>query len=170
MSKYTVKNVKSFMGREGHGYECSLYSDGKKVASVTDTCDGSGMIRMYFKDNNLHKPNGNSDNFVEFIHENGYAEKCTPLHAEFLEYCKEQGDDECCAMYELVDAFTLKKDMTRWCKTKVVVRLKNAKDGSYMCYKGVYTTEMKDYIVGRHGDAIEEFMNDKYGKPLLQSA
>ena len=38
--KYTVKNVKSFMGREGYGYSCSLYKDGKNIGTVTDTADG----------------------------------------------------------------------------------------------------------------------------------
>ena len=38
--KYTVKNVKSFTGREGYGYSCSLYKDGKRIGTVTDTADG----------------------------------------------------------------------------------------------------------------------------------
>ena len=44
--KYTVKNVKSFMGREGYGYSCSLYKDGKNIGTVTDTADG-GPADLY---------------------------------------------------------------------------------------------------------------------------
>ena len=43
---YSVKNVKSFMGREGYGYSCSLYKDGKKIGTVTDTADG-GEADLY---------------------------------------------------------------------------------------------------------------------------
>lgn len=35
-----VKNVKSFVGMEGHGFNCSLYIDGKKVAFVIDEANG----------------------------------------------------------------------------------------------------------------------------------
>ena len=30
---YTVKNVKNFQGREGDGFECSLYKDGKRIGN-----------------------------------------------------------------------------------------------------------------------------------------
>ena len=37
---YSVKNVKTFTGREGYGYNCSLYKDGKNIGMVLDTADG----------------------------------------------------------------------------------------------------------------------------------
>jgi hypothetical protein len=40
---YTVKNVKSFRGREGYGFNASLYRDGKRVALVMDAADGGCM-------------------------------------------------------------------------------------------------------------------------------
>jgi len=43
---YTVKNVKSFQGREGYGFECSLYRDGKRIGTVTETASG-GMVDFY---------------------------------------------------------------------------------------------------------------------------
>ena len=50
--KYTVKNVKSFMGREGYGYSCSLYKDGKNIGTVTDTADG-GPADLYLNSREL---------------------------------------------------------------------------------------------------------------------
>jgi hypothetical protein len=44
MPNYTVKNVKNFLGREGHGFNATLYRDGVKVAFVRDMADG-GPIR-----------------------------------------------------------------------------------------------------------------------------
>lgn len=40
---YTVKGVKSFIGRQGHGFNASLYKDGKKIAFVIDNANG-GML------------------------------------------------------------------------------------------------------------------------------
>lgn len=39
--KYTVKNLKTFLGREGSGYNATLYRDGKKIAFVADMADGA---------------------------------------------------------------------------------------------------------------------------------
>ena len=43
---YSVKNVKTFTGREGYGYSCSLFKDGKNIGTVTDTANG-GEIDLY---------------------------------------------------------------------------------------------------------------------------
>ena len=37
---YSIKGVKSFMGTEGHGFNASLYRDGKKVAFIIDSANG----------------------------------------------------------------------------------------------------------------------------------
>lgn len=44
--KYEIKNLKEFYGRDGGGLECSLYRDGKKVATVFN--DGCGGCNNYF--------------------------------------------------------------------------------------------------------------------------
>jgi len=38
--EYVVKNVKTFIGMEGHGFNASLYRNGKKVAFVIDSAQG----------------------------------------------------------------------------------------------------------------------------------
>jgi len=43
---YSVKNIKTFTGREGHGFECSLYRDGKSIGKVVDVANG-GSINFY---------------------------------------------------------------------------------------------------------------------------
>jgi hypothetical protein len=40
---YSVKNVKNFMGREGYGFNCTLYRNGKKVGTCIDDASGGGM-------------------------------------------------------------------------------------------------------------------------------
>ena len=46
---YTVKGIKTFVGMEGHGYNASLYRDGKLVAFVIDDASG-GSLQIEWKD------------------------------------------------------------------------------------------------------------------------
>lgn len=46
---YSVKNIKTFTGREGKGFNATLYRDGKKIAMVSDMADG-GMLRFDWVD------------------------------------------------------------------------------------------------------------------------
>ena len=52
--EYAVKGVKSFIGREGYGYSCSLYKDGKNIGTVTDTADG-GEADLYLASRELEQ-------------------------------------------------------------------------------------------------------------------
>ena len=49
MHVYTVKNIKTFVGMEGHGFNASLYRDGIKVAFVVDDASG-GMVDFQWDD------------------------------------------------------------------------------------------------------------------------
>ncbi len=46
---YTVKGLKSFIGNEGHGFNATLYRDGKAVAFVYDDASG-GPVAFEWKD------------------------------------------------------------------------------------------------------------------------
>lgn len=46
---YSVKGVKSFIGNEGHGFNATLYRDGKAVAFVYDDASG-GPVAFEWKD------------------------------------------------------------------------------------------------------------------------
>ena len=46
---YTVKNIKTFNGMEGSGFNCNLYRDKTKIAEVIDDASG-GMIIFYWAD------------------------------------------------------------------------------------------------------------------------
>jgi hypothetical protein len=41
---YTVKNVKSFLGQEGPGFNATLYKDGVSVAAIIDDASGGPVI------------------------------------------------------------------------------------------------------------------------------
>ena len=40
MPTYEVKNVKSFRGMEGYGFECSLYKAGKRIVDIPSESSG----------------------------------------------------------------------------------------------------------------------------------
>ena len=46
--KLAVKNVKSFIGMEGHGFNATLYADGVKVAFVIDDANGGCYHFQWF--------------------------------------------------------------------------------------------------------------------------
>ena len=46
---YSVRNVKQFRGREGHGFNATLYRDNVKVALVMDAANG-GEYRFEWVD------------------------------------------------------------------------------------------------------------------------
>lgn len=46
---YAVKGVKTFVGMEGHGYNATLYRDGRQVAFVIDDASG-GPLQVEWKD------------------------------------------------------------------------------------------------------------------------
>lgn len=46
---YTVKGIKTFIGMEGHGYNATLYRDGKAVAFAIDDASG-GDLQIEWKD------------------------------------------------------------------------------------------------------------------------
>ena len=50
--KYEVKNLKTFNGRDGGGFEATLYKDGKRIATVfNDGC--GGCTRYHFIDGDM---------------------------------------------------------------------------------------------------------------------
>jgi hypothetical protein len=53
--KYEIKNLKTFNGRDGGGFEATLYKDGKRIATVfNDGC--GGCTRYHFIDGDMEYP------------------------------------------------------------------------------------------------------------------
>ena len=143
---YTVKAVKSFQGREGYGYECSLYRDGKKVGRVVDTANG-GMVDFYLNDG---------------------EEEILDAYCKTLPKWKSQFDgkmnDTDADMFigRLVDEYENEKRFKRICRTKTVVKMTTDEDGSYSTFKCKFTPEIKQKIIERYGDKIVEFVNERF--------
>lgn len=110
--KYTVKNVKSFTGREGYGYSCSLYKDGKNIGTVTDTADG-GEADLYLNSRELE------DELRDYVN-------TLPLGIfDGMEFAVSVES----FVGELVDEFQNAKRLAKLTKNNWVYRFKGKEDG-----------------------------------------
>ena len=137
---YSVKNVKSFMGREGYGYSCTLYKYGKKIGTVTDTADG-GEADLY-----LDSPE---------LEEELYA-YVRSLPLEIFE------GDEFAQSVEtfiggLVDAYESKKQIDRLTAKSWVYIMKGSEDKLSSFPKSYHKAE----IERQYADRIIECVNDR---------
>jgi len=142
---YTVKNVKSFMGREGYGFECSLYKDGKKIGTVTDTA-GGGMTDFYLDD-------GEEKILDDF---------CLTLPKWGSEYGDNEYDTSSdIFLSNLVEEFEVKKKLKKDCKTKTLVKvMKDGKEQIYI-YKCAFSEKIKTAIKTRdYPDTDIVFVNE----------
>ena len=153
MPTYTVKNVKSFRGMEGYGFECSLYKDGKRIGTVTDTADG-GMLNFYFNDRSEEKI---LDDF------------CKTLPKWGSEYGNTEYDtDADIFVNNLVNKFEEDKRWKKKCKTKTIVKvtpndsLKKKEIWEYKRDFQTVTPEIRQNIVKQYPDANVEFINERY--------
>ena len=149
---YSVKNVKSFMGREGYGFNCSLYRDGKKVGSCIDDASGGEMYGIDW------------DAKVDRKEE----QRLLDCHIKGLPKVKSSfGDgkmtltiDEGWFVTELVNLFEKEKEIRkirRQCLTKTLVRKADMKKGSYSIYNGRYQENFAKLLREKHGEDVEIF-------------
>ena len=65
------------------------------------------------------------------------------------------------AVGKLVDDFESAKELRRWCKTKVVLKLKKDGEGEYSTLAAVYTPELDAKIQAKYGDQLVEIINKR---------
>ena len=137
---YTLKNVKTFMGMEGHGFNASLYKDGKKVAVVIDSAYGG--CYDYRWDNEADRE-------------------------PFMQYVKDvnPSDNKLCSdeifISRLVDGYLKRQQFKRWCRKQTVFRLKGDKDGEYRTLLGKYFPASKKFLTDKYADKLEAIINEE---------
>ena len=160
MAPYSVKNVKSFMGREGYGFNCSLYRDGKRVAFCMDDASG-GMVDIEWL----------IDAKREQALMDAHVKTLPPVPCEF-------GDreplkmDEGWFVTELVNEFEKTKEirkLQRQCKTKTLYRDPKAEEGRYFIWKRPYDEQARKMIIDKLGPDAEIFNEvfEKGGVPSV---
>ncbi len=144
--EYTVKNVKTFKGTDGPGFSATLYRDEIKIASVLDEGDGGDMSFMW------DRP-AEAGLFKE------YCETQPPMPMEGHDPLPMTTD---IMVGRLVDNYTALAEQRRWCKGKIVFRLKGDKEGQWRTLKGVYSKPVDNILKDKFGDTLEEILNKRF--------
>ena len=141
---YSVKNVKSFMGREGYGYNATLYRGKNKIAFLIDSANGGEVsIEFINKDNEKELLEKHLKTLLQVDSEIG---KLNVDAGWFVTACVEKWENE----------RDLRK-MKRQCQTKTLFRTSNSTDGRYNIIPSVYDEKMKKHLYKTYGDDIEIF-------------
>jgi len=142
-SGWEVKNVKTFLGREGQGFNATIYRNGKKVGFAIDDASG-GMVDLDF---NTVEDERDFFKFAGTIHEPWeYDDKGITYTGDLLAG----------ALVEI------KEDMQR-CKKHMVIRLASAPH-EIMIFNGKYAPDLLAYAQKKYGEDLLEIVNERYMK------
>jgi hypothetical protein len=139
---YSVKNVKSFMGREGRGFECSLYKDGKRIGTITDTAHG-GMVDFYLDDGELEKLQAHCKSLPKV--------KWNMPELDDREPDGHHVSDES-FVCNMVDKFEQLKQYKKWCKKQTVFRIDGDKEGEFRTISALFDAKVKAHLVKKYPD------------------
>lgn len=150
---YTVKNVKTFRGMEGQGFECSLYKDGKKIGTVTDDAQG-GPYRFFLKKGE-----------EEILQ--AHAKTLPKLPWGFTPHPPLDPDgmtqDADIVVNNLVEDFLEEKRLRKMCKSKIIFTLHSDKGPvAYWEMKNIFSPKMRTYLQDKYGDDLKEIINERY--------
>jgi hypothetical protein len=173
MPTYTVKNVKTFRGTDGDGYNATVYCDGKKIALAMDGADG-GPLNVEWED--FGKGEYVDVNWKDHKDED-FVIHCTPFEAQMYEHVRgktwQLGEysgnmDPDLFIEELVNDFLNEKNRIaqekRWIKKETLFRLKDDKAGSFRTIGALFSKRVKDFIINKYGEQVEYILNERYGQ------
>lgn len=141
---YSVKNVKTFTGSEGAGFECSIYNKGKKIGTAMDPATG-GPVNFFI--------NRDEEDLLDT-----YCKTLPRIPWEIdSKGCKIDKD---IFVWELVESFLTEKKLKQKCKKKTIFTLKDST--SYWSIKCVFSQEVKKHLMKKHGDNLKEIVNERF--------
>lgn len=164
-SRLTVKSLKSCMGNEGYAYSATLYLDGKKVGYVRNDGNGGGCLIQFFK-KVKGKPVRDVESEKKVL---AYVEEQPEI--DMGEHPRKPGGkwmmkpDLDWVVSQVCEEALADKERRRWCRTQVCFRIKGDPEGNWRTIKGKWKTEgreIKEYLVKKYGDQIEEILNERY--------
>lgn len=154
MNTWQVKNVKTFQGMEGGGFNCTLYRDGKKQAVVVDDATGGPF---WF-------------DWVAKEAERSFKSYCQSLPKWGKEYGHEEDDLDVTpdiAVSELIERYEEEKRLRRRCKTKILLRRAvdpGLAEGEWRTLNRPFTKEQVALIRKHYGEDVV-ICNFRFGDP-----
>ncbi len=161
---YSVKNVKTFRGRDGDGYNANLYRGKKKIAFIIDEGNGGEIHIDWMPDQTPHDTNNEK---WKIWRELKNAEiHLLETHMANLPLCENSIDhssypvDAFIFIEDCVNKFYMDKDikkMKKMCLTKTLFRHSNNRRGEYITRDAEYDSRIKAELKNRYGNDIEIF-------------
>ena len=148
---YTVRNIKTFRGMEGEGFNAILCRDGREIAFVIDDATG-GDVHIQWAD---ARPQGAEEKrLFEFL-------KTLPKERwEDTEY--DVTPDIFLAA--LVDQAQTENRLRRLFRKETLFRLKSDRtdDDKWRVFKAPFSPSVKEQLVKRYGDNLVHILNEEY--------
>jgi hypothetical protein len=172
--EYSVKAVKSFLGREGYGFNCNLYRKGKKVAFCYDDASGGPISIDWLGAPPCGATDTQWDEWRAFRNE---EEKLLNTHvATFPKVKSNFSDNELTIdpewfVTELVNEYEHQKEVRKLkkaCTTKTLYKTKDCKPSGYYIWKRPFSEEVAVSIRKSEGEDVEIF-NEVFAKGEIPS-
>jgi hypothetical protein len=160
---YSVKNVKSFVGMEGYGFNCTLYRNGKKVGICIDDASGGGMHPIRWD----QKVNAKEEQRLL----NKHVASLPKVKSDLGDKTMTLTIDEGWFVEELVSQYEKEREIRkvkRQCETKTLFRTADMKEGVYSYFRVPYSEKLKAHIINKYGEAVEIF-NEVFEKGKVPS-
>ena len=137
---YTVTKVKTFQGMEGAGFNATLCKDGEPIALVIDEgCGGCYLCRWL-------------DRAAE-----------APFKAHVKQVLpNEDFEAEDMFIARLIDEWETNRQLKRWCKTKVLFRLKGDRPDEWRNLLAPYSPAAVAHLHKKYDPEIEEIANERF--------
>jgi len=146
MPKYEVKNIKDFIGMEGHGFNASLYCDGKRIGMVSDHATGASYV--YDMSNKDYET---LDEYTKSI----FVPEEHMINGMQLDY---YGPDSFIA--KLVQEYENAKFYRTKCRNSILFITDDCKKDEYFTIKAKYTVETALRLREKYN--IIEIINERY--------
>ena len=147
--RFSVKSVKMFRGREGHGVNANLYENNKEVCHCDD--DGNGGC-MFFNDWSVE---ARLTKELKIIGKVKYDE--TDPDTDSYEYDAEM------FVNDLINEALEEKEYKRKCKKHTLIITTKCNSGQYIEYKIPFNTiTSRQLLEKKHGSDLVEIINERF--------
>ena len=156
LNNYSVKNVKTFMGMDTHGFNASLYCENKKVADLIDDGSGGDMM-IYWKDLDQPRVMVTTKNILG----EEVKQRMTKQENAFFKQFKDHLE-AITFLYRMIDNYENEKYLKRLCKNKTILELHSHNGEEFIAFSRKYSPEYAEWLRKKYGDDFKEIINERY--------
>ena len=153
------------MGREGHGFNASLYRGKKKVAFVMDSADG-GMLDIDWLVDCSPKTDATEADWAKYKAERNEEINLLKTHIATLPSVELHGQtltvDIDWFIVELVETTKINAKLKRQCKTKTLFRTTSNKIEEHFVIAAKLDEKLRNHLQSKYGKELVEIINDRF--------